>query len=247
MVEAGLRASRRALGGRRRHDPARPRDPPDLRPADRVLAGLARDRGRDPAPCWRARHRRDRLRRALARPAQRPLEPERARPARRTSAATRHASPATTSSATSSWSTRCARSPTRRARRSRRWRSRGCSRAAMTWCRSSGPARASDWPSRSARSSSSSPPTTSRAIEAALPAGRGGRRRATTPSRWRSSTASAEPREHRPRSAVPKRRSPRPHELDGSSLGTRSACTALTGPAPRGSGRGQSRPSRARG
>ena len=46
---------------------------PDLRPADRVLADLARDRGRDPADLPRARHRHHRLRRALARAAQRPL------------------------------------------------------------------------------------------------------------------------------------------------------------------------------
>ena len=50
---------------------------PDRRPADRVLADLARDRGRDPADLPRARHRHHRLRRALARPAQRPLAPDR--------------------------------------------------------------------------------------------------------------------------------------------------------------------------
>ena len=45
----------------------------DQRSADRVLADLARHRGRDSADLPRARHRHHRLRRALARPDQRPL------------------------------------------------------------------------------------------------------------------------------------------------------------------------------
>ena len=53
--------------------PPRPRRAPDLRPADRVLAALARDRGRDPADLPRARHRHHRLRRPLPRPSLRPL------------------------------------------------------------------------------------------------------------------------------------------------------------------------------
>ena len=73
MVKAGLRAPRRPLGGGRRHHPPRPRRHPDLRPADRVLAGLARDRGRDPAHLARARDRHHRLRRPLARPPERAL------------------------------------------------------------------------------------------------------------------------------------------------------------------------------
>ena len=44
-----------------------------------------------------------------------------------------------------------------------------------------------------------------------------------------------------------KRLSRRLHELGGSTPWVWSACTALTGPAPRGSGGGQSQPSRARG
>ena len=46
----------------------------DLRPADRVLAHLARHRARDPADLPRARHRDHRLRRPLARADQRPLD-----------------------------------------------------------------------------------------------------------------------------------------------------------------------------
>ena len=47
--QGGLRPSRRPVRGRRRDRPARARRPPDRRPADRVLADLARDRGGDPA------------------------------------------------------------------------------------------------------------------------------------------------------------------------------------------------------
>ena len=54
---------------------------PDRRPADRVLADLARHRDGDPAGLPRARHRHHRLRRAVARPDQRPLD---ARTRRRT-------------------------------------------------------------------------------------------------------------------------------------------------------------------
>src|SRR5262245_40064414 len=45
----GVRALRRPVRSRPGDDPARPRHAPRLRPADRVLARLARDRGRDPA------------------------------------------------------------------------------------------------------------------------------------------------------------------------------------------------------
>ena len=68
-----LRAPHRPLRGRCRDDPPRARRASDLRRADRVLADLARHRGRDPPHLPRARHRRHRLRRPLARPAQRPL------------------------------------------------------------------------------------------------------------------------------------------------------------------------------
>ena len=73
MVEAGLRAPDRPVRGRRRDDPQGARDPPDQRPADRVLADLARDRGRDPAGLPRAGDLDHRLRRALAGADQRPL------------------------------------------------------------------------------------------------------------------------------------------------------------------------------
>ena len=120
----------------------------------------------------RARHRHHRLRRALARPAQRPLVARSATlGGRRLPRLTRPASPARTSTATSRWSRRCARSPTRRARRSRRSRSPGCCRAATTSCRWSARAAATGSPRRSARSSSSSPPTTSPRSSAAVPAG----------------------------------------------------------------------------
>ena len=73
MVRGRLRPPRRPLRGRRRDRPPRARRAPDLRPADRVLAPLARDRGRDPAHLPRARRRRHRLRRPLPRPPLRPL------------------------------------------------------------------------------------------------------------------------------------------------------------------------------
>ena len=46
----GIRAPRRTLRGGRRNDPARARDAPDLRPADRVLALLARASSRRSCP-----------------------------------------------------------------------------------------------------------------------------------------------------------------------------------------------------
>ena len=72
---------RRPLGRRRagllvpggRADPPGPRRRPDLRRPDRVLARLARDRGRDPAHHARARDRDHRLRRPLPRPPERAL------------------------------------------------------------------------------------------------------------------------------------------------------------------------------
>ena len=53
----GLRPADRSLGGRCRDDPACKRRPSDLGRADRVLAAVARDRGRDPARVPRARNR----------------------------------------------------------------------------------------------------------------------------------------------------------------------------------------------
>ena len=84
---------------------------PDRRSADRILADLARHRGRDPADLPRARHRRHRLWRALARPDQRPLVAG-ARGGRSDfRGAHARASRARISTAISAWSRRCARSP----------------------------------------------------------------------------------------------------------------------------------------
>ena len=94
-------------------DPPRRCGASDRRPADRVLAALARDRGRDPARVPRARDRRDRVRRALARPALRATGRPGASSTPATSAPTARASRAATSIATSRWSRRCAASPTR--------------------------------------------------------------------------------------------------------------------------------------
>ena len=87
---------------------------PISRPADRVLADLARDRGRDPPGLPRARDRGHRLRRPLARPPLRALVEGAADVAHRrtTSAPPLHASRARTSSATSRSWRRSARSPT---------------------------------------------------------------------------------------------------------------------------------------
>ena len=116
---------------------------PDRRPADRVLAHLARDRGGDPAHLPRARHRRHRLRRSFPRSPLRPLVEGAGsdRSPRTTSAPRLRASRARTSSATSSSSRRCGRSRTRRTRPSRRSRSPGRSPAATTSSRSSARAR----------------------------------------------------------------------------------------------------------
>ena len=75
-----LRPPHRALRGRRRHDPPRRRRRADHRPPDRVVADLARRRGRDPRRLPRARHRHHRLRRPLPRADLRPLD---ARPRQR--------------------------------------------------------------------------------------------------------------------------------------------------------------------
>ena len=97
LVKAGYVRAHRPVGGRRRDDPPRARGPSDRRSADRVLADQPRPGDGDLAGCSRARHRRHRLRRALARPAQR-LGAERRRA---TSVRTCRASPARTASATS--------------------------------------------------------------------------------------------------------------------------------------------------
>ena len=71
LVTGGLRPVHRPLRGRARDDPPRARRPSDLGPADRVLAHQPGARGQDLPRALRARHRRHRLRRALARPAER--------------------------------------------------------------------------------------------------------------------------------------------------------------------------------
>ncbi len=106
--EGGLCAPHRPVRDRRGHHPARARGASDRRPADRILAvlrGIEAEILPDPA---RARHRHHRLRRAVARPVQRPLDQG---PQRGASDFRGHcrASAATTSIATSRWSTRCAR------------------------------------------------------------------------------------------------------------------------------------------
>ncbi len=85
-------------------------------------------RGRHPAGHARAGHRHHRLRRALPRPAERPLEPPTASSPRTTSARSARASRARTSSATSRWSTRSATWPPSATRPSPRSPSPGCSR-----------------------------------------------------------------------------------------------------------------------
>ena len=81
LVAAGQGRSPRPLRGGAGDDPPRPRDPPDRRPADRVLALEPRPRGRDPADRARARHRLRPLQPARPRLPHRPL-PQRRGPAR---------------------------------------------------------------------------------------------------------------------------------------------------------------------
>jgi Aldo/keto reductase family len=59
--QQGLRARDRAFGSQRDHYPARRRGPSDLRPANRIFAHRADDRGRDSAGLPRARDRDHRL------------------------------------------------------------------------------------------------------------------------------------------------------------------------------------------
>ena len=80
------------------------------------------------------------------------------------------ASRARTSSTTSTWSRPCARSPSRRASRSRRSPSPGCSPAARTSCRWSAPAPASGWRRPSAPWTSTLDAADLAAIEDAVPA-----------------------------------------------------------------------------
>ena len=113
MVKAGYVRAHRPLRGRRRDHP--PRRTRCIRSADLQIEYSLISRGiedDDPADLPRARHRRHRLRRAVARPDQRPLAKD-ALGARRLPRASARASRARTSSTTSRWSRRCARSPRR--------------------------------------------------------------------------------------------------------------------------------------
>ena len=140
------RAGRRGQGpphrpvrGRPRHDPPRPRRPPDHRPADRVLAVDPRPGGRGAAAAARAGHR---LRPLLA---ARPRLPHRADPVHRAARRRRLAQDqpavhrARTSSGTCASSTRSRPSPPRRTPHRPRWRSPGCSPRATTSPRSPAP------------------------------------------------------------------------------------------------------------
>ena len=118
------RPPHRPLRGRRRDAAPRRRGASDLRPADRVLADLARHRGRDPAGGARARHRHHRLRRAVARPDRRRLAAT-ARGAGRLPPSQPALPGRATPRPTSRWSRRCARSPRRAASPSPRPRSPG--------------------------------------------------------------------------------------------------------------------------
>ena len=159
---------------------------PDRRPADRVLADLARHRGRDPARLPRARHRAS-PRTACSRAACSAATGRRARrSARATSARTARASRARTSSATSRSSRRCAASPRSAARPSPRSRSPGCCRRGEDIVPLVG-ARRRDRLAEALGGARprARPPTTWRAIEAAVPAGRRGRRPLRRARRWR--------------------------------------------------------------
>ena len=174
---AGQGPALRPLGGGRADHPPRARRAAGDRTSERVLALVARARGRDPAD---ARGARDRLR---------PVQPARARassPARSTRRREfderrlpQHCPalhrPGRARRRTSHSSSSCARSPSARARRRRRSRSPGCSRRSRGSSRS--PARRSCTGSRR----TSPPPTLElteddlREIDDALPEAQGAR------------------------------------------------------------------------
>ncbi len=103
---AGQGRPPRPLRGRPGDDPPRPRDPPDRRPADRVLALEPRSRGRDPAAsCASSGSASSPTARSAA--ASSPAASARSTTSpRTTSAASTRASKARTSTATWSWSSR---------------------------------------------------------------------------------------------------------------------------------------------
>ena len=153
LVAEGKIRPHRAVRGVGRHHPARPRRPPDHRPAVRVLAVDPRPGGAGAAGAARARHR---LRGLLA---ARPGLPHREHPLRRPGRAPTRgratpASRARTSSTTCAWWRRSRPSPPRSARRPRRSRWPGCWPRATTSPRS--PA-----PGASPASRRTSPPTPS--------------------------------------------------------------------------------------
>jgi hypothetical protein len=185
LIGEALRAPARGLQAERQvRRAARPR---------RRVAGLRREPAR----------RQDRAR-ALARAARRRVaatSPPTASSPQATSARTRRASPARTSRTTLSWWTRCARSPTAKARASRRSRSLGCSGVGRTSSRLSAHARARSWTRRLGRRRWSSVarmlPRSSRLFRLGLPRASGTRStgwrlwivsggRASLPGWWRS-------------------------------------------------------------
>ena len=114
-------------------------DPPDRRPADRVLALEPRSRGRDPADGARAGNRLRRLQPARSRLPHRPL-PLASRTCPRTiSAASTRVSKGENLERNLSWSSASRRSPARRASRPGSWPWPGSSPRATTWSPSPGP------------------------------------------------------------------------------------------------------------
>ena len=106
LVAGGQGPLHRPQRGRPRHDPPRPRGAPDHRAADRVLAVVARPRGRDPADrAASSASASSPTRRSAA--ASSPARSSRSTTSTRTTTgASRRASRARTSSATSTWSTK---------------------------------------------------------------------------------------------------------------------------------------------
>ena len=174
----GLRPPSRPLRGRCRDDPPGPRRASRRRPADRVLADLARNRGGDPANLPRARDRGDRLRRSLPRPALRALvngAGSVAHAARlpRLGSTLPEREPRAQSRARGDAAGGRRR---RRAQPSLSSRSPGCFPAAKTSSRSSARAPASGSPRRLVRSSVDLTQDDLARIENAVPIGRGRRR-----------------------------------------------------------------------
>ena len=137
------------------------RRPPDHRAADRVLALEPRPRGRDPADLPRAGHRLRRLQPARPRLPHRPDQALRGPRARRLPPPLTRASRARTSRRTSTGRRASKRSPRRRAAPRPAGAGLGAGAGRATSCRSPAPSAATTWRRTSARSTWSSPPTTS--------------------------------------------------------------------------------------